>query len=474
MRSVWMTLAIVAMGGCTAVFDAGRHQGGDGQHDGGKDAPDAQVDGGSSHVEVDGGNEHDAGPNCDQDGDGYLALECGGDDCNDENPNVYPDAPPICGNGMTETCPAGRVPASHFGAASAGILPAVQIRAEGTHGTELAVAATREGGAGFGTGVVLMLEEGGAIRMDLPLNRLSDATVVPVLDTNGNDLAEATVNAVSLSNASPTVITAMFTGVNEAWYTVFDFLAGDRTAVRLNRLGLQVPAVVSGFARITRSSNETKDIIEWEISESGVAWAAYEGPAVPLGRQRTNVGGDFVMMQDVETGAMTVWEIRYNVAPTSLGDLGIHGHVAFEYTGSGHWVGWSNGDEVWFSAIDCADGKCQLPGLLPGQEIVVRTGVRSEVPDGVTLSSGARLALILEHHTGRDVLTVQPLGADGRVSHSRVQVLEVDSEYIRDARLAVAETPVGTTVLVAALVAPDSTSEGARVLVGGLRACAED
>ena len=30
---------------------------------------------------------------CDEDGDGYDASQCGGDDCDDTNPNIHPAAP---------------------------------------------------------------------------------------------------------------------------------------------------------------------------------------------------------------------------------------------------------------------------------------------------------------------------------------------------------------------------------------------
>ena len=42
----------------------------------------------------------DAGPCIDMDGDGH----CRGLDCDDENPDVHPEAAEICGNGLDDNC----------------------------------------------------------------------------------------------------------------------------------------------------------------------------------------------------------------------------------------------------------------------------------------------------------------------------------------------------------------------------------
>jgi len=41
---------------------------------------------------------------CDKDGDGFLAIECGGDDCDDNDPDIYPGAPEIPYDGIDQDC----------------------------------------------------------------------------------------------------------------------------------------------------------------------------------------------------------------------------------------------------------------------------------------------------------------------------------------------------------------------------------
>src|SRR5690606_23659252 len=40
----------------------------------------------------------------DRDQDGYDHIELGGNDCDDDNPFVHPDAPEVCGDGIDNNC----------------------------------------------------------------------------------------------------------------------------------------------------------------------------------------------------------------------------------------------------------------------------------------------------------------------------------------------------------------------------------
>jgi len=64
----------------------------------------AAGNGGSGATGIGGGGGTGGINTCDQDGDGYLNASCGGNDCNDKNPNVYPGAPEICGNHQDDNC----------------------------------------------------------------------------------------------------------------------------------------------------------------------------------------------------------------------------------------------------------------------------------------------------------------------------------------------------------------------------------
>lgn len=87
----------------------------DARRDLGSPPPDAGVDGGTRDADVplDTGTR-DAGPRdsgfdpCDQDGDGWLEPGCLADggtaDCDDADPDVYPGAPAVCGDGAINDC----------------------------------------------------------------------------------------------------------------------------------------------------------------------------------------------------------------------------------------------------------------------------------------------------------------------------------------------------------------------------------
>jgi len=74
------------------------------------DCPSGKVCNSGGHCVSEGGPSGDGGdgehPSCstDGDGDGYIALSCGGDDCNDGDEGIHPGAVEVCGNDVDEDC----------------------------------------------------------------------------------------------------------------------------------------------------------------------------------------------------------------------------------------------------------------------------------------------------------------------------------------------------------------------------------
>ncbi len=484
MQSRWKAPSILlalALAGCTAILDAGRHRGGD--------AGEPQADAEPRDAEVrEDSSPPDSGPpdggDCDRDGDGHRAPRCGGDDCDDDDASVYPNASPICGNGRLEGCPGDTaVPAGFFGASSAGILAPRTLASDASLGPRLASASTTLGGGGLGTATVMVIADGGARRYDLGLDDPGDALVVPVLESGGADMADADVIAISLSSIpSANRIAAVITGPTGFWEGVFDAVSGDRPMMGRN-LVLMPPALAMGYAKVFRTDDGTERAISWEITEGAAAFRRYPSDDVPVGDVRSIVAGSHLMLQPADGELVFFWQTWDTITPVQRTTMsGLTGRAAFAaYSGTGpsHLLAWANGADVEISPIECGtsgdEAGCALPARLPGSEIRIRTGAMSaEALDARTLSSGRALILILERRSGGDVLSVQPVDADGRVTIPRIAVLDLSSGgRVVDATLTRVETTTGTSALVSALVG-DDPSTPTRAVTAGLRACAAD
>lgn len=88
--TILLGLVLTACGGSTGVYEGKLEE---------------DTDAGADARDEDDGDEagHDVDP-CDQDGDGFISIGCGGDDCCDIDPDVFPgqtewfDSPNACGS----------------------------------------------------------------------------------------------------------------------------------------------------------------------------------------------------------------------------------------------------------------------------------------------------------------------------------------------------------------------------------------
>lgn len=96
-RLLALALALATAPGCSLLFSSSHHVGGE-------VADSGTPDGASSDSATDAAVDAAIDAGCDSaDPDGDGVSECEGD-CAPDDPTIYPDAPPICGNGVYESC----------------------------------------------------------------------------------------------------------------------------------------------------------------------------------------------------------------------------------------------------------------------------------------------------------------------------------------------------------------------------------
>jgi hypothetical protein len=460
-------LAAFALASCTLVLDGSRHQGGD------------DLDGGGPLR--DGGDAATPDAGCDRDEDTYLAVACGGDDCDDGDPNVYPNAAPICGNEQVEGCPGDTlVPVAFFGGVAAGRLPEVLLAGEAEgYGDDLALAAVPLAGGGLGTAVVLLLEgpdaEGRtARRYDVPLDDLEAAVPTSIVSSGSDDLSTTPFTSLALDGSGSAQVGAVLQGALRSYEGYFDLIAGDPGLYRRGFEGSWGEAAIVGQASIFRSMGDTDPVIRGSRIVPPPSLFQHEGPEVPTGEVRT-VTTDVLVMLQPEDERFLFWG-QQDEPLGELEALGQTGRASLvTLPGPIHGFGRAYGARVEIDALECDRNLCQL-AVLTGGRNVIRTGADSaEVLAAGGLANASSVFLLLERHADGDRLSLQPVGVDLEgLPHPRIPLLDRrgTGERMHDAVLDVLESPTGTTVLVGAVVGDGET--GARVVLTGVRSCATD
>lgn len=485
--------AILVSSGCSALFDGDRHTGGSADGDAGTDAGvlDAKVgDGG-----VDAGP--DAGP-CDEDGDGVDGPQCGGTDCDDTQPDVYPGAPPVCNDGLAQGCPTDPpLDTSPFGShAVAGVLPMVELFADPVgYGPEVAIATATIGGASHGTAVVLGMQIDGAfqrlVRADVPLHAIDSPAVVAVHGATGVPGEErelsafADVRGIALRNADADKIAVALLGTTSAsesmigWSGFFDFVSGDSPLRSVSRMSTSPSSIAWPQPAILQLGMAWRERATPPI----LAWYGIGDPPT-IGLTDTNVptGEARMMGSDGQYGMIQPGDGRTCFFRPNGGEVGCSdpvsegGKIAFEQIGTTYLTaGPTGGGVIVFNGMECSGDTC-VPMPIASSPPMLNTGApRAEALDMAERPPGGAFVLVLEHYAGGDRVTLQPIAESGDIEGARIELLDLrgESRRVLDGDLSIVTTVVASTVAVTLSLGETFADTADSIVFTGVRACVD-
>ncbi len=500
---------LVAGGGCSILFDGSRHQGGTPDagapsQDGGSgdgSAGDAGKDAGPADAGTDAGPPDAGAPDggCDDDGDGFLSMACGGNDCNDTRADQYPGAPPICGDGMTQSCPGDvYVDPAPYGSslAVAGLLPPMQLGDMGTYAANIALAGTNFGGNGFGTAMAIAVDQSGAqhhfvrwdVPLDMPSGAMSHGIMARAFPVSGPTVmldltTDVNAEGVALEEeGSGTIGLALLCSVPSltqvlGFRGILDPSAGEMPLGQMNFAGSATAAypdpAIAGGMMMVREGPSSPTLAGLTLPEDPIAISA--GPAAGATGPGRMIGSDdgYGLLQ-LAGGPACFFDTSGD--GVQCGTSGPATPAAFAHLGSNHlYAVPGTGGSITLMSMDCSTGSTCMPAPVVSPPPSISTGAPVAAAfDLIPRPAGGGLLVYGAEYSDGEVLAVQPVLDNGNTDGDHIDVLDLrgTNQQVLDAEGAVVQTSRGVTVAIAATVGDLLASTATHVVFTGIRACA--
>jgi hypothetical protein len=366
---------------------------------------------------------------------------------------------------------------------------------------EFAMATVEQQGELHGTAVLLAIQarDGGTdrpVRLDVPLHDLL-APAFGSLRVGTDDLAESgSATSVSLARefeGGPVVgLGIMNSAAGEYWGGYTNLVTAETALDEQTTTDgyLDVLGAAPGF--LVRRTLEDDAVVRlnavYNFSQGVMTFLNTSTSGVPEGDWIRVLGargdyslsdGNFVAFQDGQ-GSFWTWPLRAPMMgtltdPVAEARAGQTGKAAWVQTGaSDYLLVFHVAGTVHFQPFTCTV-EClysPFPGSPPTVSTIAPTG---EVPSAVALPDGRVATLITERYADGDRMVLQVIDASLQsFTLPRVEILDLraSGERVTDAEIHYVETPQASTLAIAAAIGA-STESASRIVMTGLRSCAE-